>query len=192
MSAREDIFNSVISLFKGLLDESQETQEILVIRRYEDAPRPSNSLDGSCDNYSKSVYGELSLDSIEPEKICRGSYVDDCGQSIACVTKQSIVKMTIDFIGCGAFDVAEYISCNIELADLRARFMPDYISYYRHGNIVDVTALEEARHTERVTFELEFIYSCSVETEKPFIEINDTLTTNECGDTHLIIETNIN
>lgn len=192
MGARDNILNGVIGLVTNILDEKKETKDILIIRRYEDANRPSNSITGSCDNYSKSVFGEISLDSLSQQKVCKGTYKNPCDNRIKRYSyKESIATLTLDFIGCGAFDVAELVTCHIELPELRDPCMPSYLGYYRHGNVVDVTALEEARHTERATFELEFIYACCAETDMPLLEFQDILKTNSCGDTYLKLEANI-
>lgn len=175
-SARDDILNGVIRFLTKILDHYEETEGIIIGRRYEDAPRPTNSkTDSSCVNYSSSVFGEISIETMGVRETCKSTAIDERGNQQEVSYKVYTPTLSIDFFGCGAFDVAKTVMDAIELHNLRALYLPNNIAFQSHGDLVDVTALQETLHQERVTFDINIEYCCETVFDIPPIQMGECM-----------------
>ena len=176
ISARDDILNGVIGFLTNVLDHFDETEGIIIGRKFQDAVRPTNSKTGSsCRNYSADVFGEINIENMGVRETCKGRVIDEQGHEKEVSTKTYTPTLTIDFFGCGAFDVAKIVMDAIELRNLRMLYLTNNIAYISHGDLVDVTALQETQHQERVTFDINIEYCCSVEFDIPPIRMGECM-----------------
>lgn len=179
-SPREDILNGVISFITKISDYHADTNGLMVVRRYEDGPRPTNSTSGSsCENYSNDVFGEISLESFSYLKTCKSTERTECNSEEDFYLHFYDVEVELGVFGCGAFDVAIMLINAIKIPQLRMRSLPNGLSYKSHGPITDVTALQETMHEERVTVTINFEY-CQ---ENSFV--HETINLSSCLDGYI-------
>ena len=188
MSIKDNILNSVIQLFTNISDLDERTKGLIVIRKFEDAVRPTRSRKGeSCGAYSQDLYGEIAVDEIEDLSSCNGTYIDDCGKSHAFAETLYRAKLDIDFVDCGALEFASDINCKLSVPQFRDRYVPEGIKIESIDPITDITALEGgAVNRERVTFSMYVRYKCVSTFELPALDLS--YSKNECGEYTLPVE----
>lgn len=168
-SAKDDILNGVIKFINKINDNDKSLSGMSVIRKYQDAPRPVMSKSASdCKNYAHSTYVEVWIDELNPFSSCNGKEVNQqTGIYEEISVKEYRPVVSIDVIGCEAFDVAITIASAFSSKQLVHVFLPEYLAYFSQTSIVDVTALEETRHVERVTLSVELGYLIQTIVEVP-------------------------
>ena len=172
-SAKDEILNGVIKFITKVADHHPETEGMFALRRYQDGVRPNKSLsENACNkNYAADVFAEVNIETFSPRNTCKSKELNDCGvmQEVSVKTYESIVK--VDFFGCGAFDTAKLIVDAVELWELRKSYLPSNLGFISHGDIIDVTALQETMHEERVTVNMTFEYCCETSVNIPSIRL---------------------
>lgn len=175
-SAKDEIINGTIGFITKVLDHYEETNGIIIARRYEDAPRPTNTKSGgTCNNYSSDVFGEIEISTMGVRETCKSHEVNEQGVYQEISNKVYTPTISLDLFGCGAFDVAKILMDALELYNLRVLYLPENIAYKSHGNLVDVTALQETLHQERVTFDIELEYCCETVFDLPSITLGECM-----------------
>lgn len=175
-SAKDEILNGVIGFLTKVLDHYEETNGIIIARKFEDAARATNSKTGSsCTNYASSVFGEINIEDMGVRETCKTKGLSDCGREQEISSKVYTPTLTLDFFGCGAFDVAKIVMDALELHNLRALYLPKNIAYVSHSDLIDVTRLQETLHQERVTFDINLEYCCETIFDMPSITMSECM-----------------
>ena len=79
-SARDEIFNGIIRFLTNILDHFDDTRGIIIGRKFEDAPRPTNSKTGSsCGVYASSVFGEVNIENMGVRERCKVNRINEDG-----------------------------------------------------------------------------------------------------------------
>lgn len=186
MSSKDDIINSVISILTDIADTEERTKGVLVVRKYQDQVRPVKKDCDNCGPGEIDLYGEIGLERISSIKNCVSSYQDD-GNYYRSSTTVFEAQLDIDFVGCGAWDLALDIKCKLEHPDLILLYVPEGIDIKEITDITDISIFESNVSTrERVTFSIIIWYTCTAIYEIPKVCLS--LEEDECGRLALPIE----
>jgi len=175
-SIRETVLNGVIKFITGVCDNHEDTRGLYVIRRYEDGVRPNSSkFENSCENYGASAFMEVNIENLSRLNTCKSFEFNDQGQYQEISIKNYEVEIKVDVFGCGSLDVSKIVLDAIELFELRRSLLPNNLGYLNHTDVIDVTALQETMHEERVTFSLNFEYCCEAVADIPKVDFSACL-----------------
>lgn len=179
---KEIVIKNVVQFIVNICDMTEEYKGIHIVRRYSDEPRPTGRSKQSCNkNGDIGVFGEINLDRLSDVKICRNEIIDEDGDEAVCLEKEYEARIDLDIIGCDAMTLAAFIADCLDFGryeDIKYKNEGGDIVYSSHGDIIDITALEESTHMEKVTISLEFeVYTTKC--EKKFVCEPEK---DECGD----------
>ena len=165
---KEIVILNTVQFIVNICDMTERYKGMRVVRRYSDEPRPTGRSNQSCDNSGDvGVFAEINLDRLSSIKTCGSKIIDKDGDIATCVEKEYEARVDLDIIGCDAMTLAVFIADCLDFGkyeNIRYEDEGGDIVYSSHGDIIDITALEESTHMEKVTMSLEFnVYTSKCE-----------------------------